>query len=421
MARAESGGDGEEEVVSRTNLSIPRGGPIYTSNLMSPLTRVPIFESDILREIQSLEAELAADCSPSSTTDDDVSVDDIKIFTDEELVEMAIKEAFRDEQNNGGCSNPCGENLNAGTEYDVSEREGSQRTNHKGTPIKRTSRKGKKRKMDKHADDSYLVKVNELLKVKQKQDQDRAAAGLHSLSCKINEGVSSSSEKAEMLKSLRSTNSRTQLVKPSEIQDFVAVQLPEVVLCVEVYHNIRKYIKSQEFLVLGRQLLTEMRDKIYCVTDQVMQRAGQHDPSGYFLLEDVFYNDLRDPSAIDYSEPIFDWLRNSKDDALKKWETCIRGKLRKNQREVLGDIKISELPQFRCADMHKTRFCDLRFRLGAGYLYCHQVYLGQYMLLCLEYFDVVFIWSDRGRDIKEDCERRKKALILSLKIFFSLP
>uniref|UniRef100_A0A2P2MAQ4 Uncharacterized protein n=1 Tax=Rhizophora mucronata TaxID=61149 RepID=A0A2P2MAQ4_RHIMU len=73
MARAESGGDGEEEVVSRTNLSIPRGGPIYTSNLMSPLTRVPIFESDILREIQSLEAELAADCSPSSTTDDDVS------------------------------------------------------------------------------------------------------------------------------------------------------------------------------------------------------------------------------------------------------------------------------------------------------------------------------------------------------------
>uniref|UniRef100_A0A2P2MAT3 Uncharacterized protein MANES_08G015000 n=1 Tax=Rhizophora mucronata TaxID=61149 RepID=A0A2P2MAT3_RHIMU len=212
MARAESGGDGEEEVVSRTNLSIPRGGPIYTSNLMSPLTRVPIFESDILREIQSLEAELAADCSPSSTTDDDVSVDDIKIFTDEELVEMAIKEAFRDEQNNGGCSNPCGENLNAGTEYDVSEREGSQRTNHKGTPIKRTSRKGKKRKMDKHADDSYLVKVNELLKVKQKQDQDRAAAGLHSLSCKINEGVSSSSEKAEMLKSLRSTNSRTQVL-----------------------------------------------------------------------------------------------------------------------------------------------------------------------------------------------------------------
>ena len=24
-------------------------------------------------------------------------------------------------------------------------------------------------------------------------------------------------------------------------------------------------------------------------------------------------------------------------------------------------------------NMHMTRFCDLKFRLGAGYLYCHQV------------------------------------------------
>ncbi|KAK9265502.1 hypothetical protein L1049_001740 [Liquidambar formosana] len=71
--------------------------------------------------------------------------------------------------------------------------------------------------------------------------------------------------------------------------------------------------KTQEFLVLGQQTLTELRDNIYCLSDQIMQKAGQHDPSGYFLIEDVFYNDLRDPSAIDYSEPIFDWLKKSKD------------------------------------------------------------------------------------------------------------
>lgn len=44
-------------------------------------------------------------------------------------------------------------------------------------------------------------------------------------------------------------------------------------------------VKTQEFLVLGGQTLTELRDKIYCLTDQMMRKAGQHDPSGYFLIE----------------------------------------------------------------------------------------------------------------------------------------
>lgn len=37
--------------------------------------------------------------------------------------------------------------------------------------------------------------------------------------------------------------------------------------------------------MLGRQMLTELRDVICCLTDQVMQKAGQYDPSGYFLIE----------------------------------------------------------------------------------------------------------------------------------------
>ncbi|KAK9267879.1 hypothetical protein L1049_010316 [Liquidambar formosana] len=103
-----------------------------------------------------------------------------------------------------------------------------------------------------------------------------------------------------------------------------------------------------------------------------MQKAGQHDPSGYFLIEDVFYNDLRGPSTIDYSEPIFDWLKESKDDALEKWEFIISSELQWKQKALLGNITMSQSPRFRAVDMHKTRFCDLKFRLGAGYLYCHQ-------------------------------------------------
>lgn len=82
---------------------------------------------------------------------------------------------------------------------------------------------------------------------------------------------------------------------------------------------------------------------------------------------------MRDPSAIDYSGPIFDWLRNSRDDALKKWESIITGELQQKQRAILGNVTPSKLPNFKAVDMHKTRFCDLRFQLGAGYLYCHQV------------------------------------------------
>ncbi|WCJ34634.1 snRNA activating complex family protein [Euphorbia peplus] len=115
-----------------------------------------------------------------------------------------------------------------------------------------------------------------------------------------------------------------------------------------------------------------MRDKIYCMTVQVMQKAGQHDSSGYFLIGDVFCKDMRDPSAIDYSQPMFDFLRNSKDEAIRKWVCIVSGELQKEQKEVIGEIRTPQLPPFRSVEMGKTRFCDSRFHLGAGYLYCHQ-------------------------------------------------
>lgn len=89
-------------------------------------------------------------------------------------------------------------------------------------------------------------------------------------------------------------------------------------------------------------------------------------------MQDVFCNDLRDPAAIDYSEPIFDWLRNNKDEARKKWECIITGELQQKQKAIIGDVA-SQLPHFKAVDMQKTRFCDLKFSLGAGYQYCHQV------------------------------------------------
>jgi len=89
-------------------------------------------------------------------------------------------------------------------------------------------------------------------------------------------------------------------------------------------------------------------------------------------LQDVFYTDLRDPSAIDLTRPIFDWLQNS-EEAQEKWEYIINGELQKKQKAVLGEASVSHLPRFASVEMHKIRFCDISFQLGARYLYCHQV------------------------------------------------
>ncbi|XP_042488883.1 snRNA-activating protein complex subunit isoform X2 [Macadamia integrifolia] len=222
-------------------------------------------------------------------------------------------------------------------------------------------------------DNGYIAKVEQLAQRKKKQDEDKAATQLHSFngSWKINEGTVSSFEKIERMKSLRSMAYVTK-VKSSSIQECVAVSNPEVILCIEIYHGLRSFVKTQELLVLGQQTLTELRDSIYCSTDQVMQKAGQHDPSGYFLIEDVFCNDLRDPSAIDYSKPIFDWLKNCEKEALEKWECIIAGGSEQKRNSLLGKVPTPDFPHFKAVDMHKTRFCDLEFRLGAGYLYCHQ-------------------------------------------------
>ncbi|XP_050219758.1 snRNA-activating protein complex subunit isoform X2 [Mercurialis annua] len=410
-------------------IAIARGGPIYIPNSVGPLTRVPEFESALLCELQDLKHELSFDASFSSVCNDnddvDLSVDDIKPFTDEDLVEMALNdETFHppliDKETNENSFHPSKEPFNLRENNDIvshqtnahleSSRRGedpspspdllneenccngtivSQKsrkrklsskssdgpratTRSNGAATRNTTRKSKGRKENKHAlDEGCLAKVGELLKIKEKQDQEKAASRLHSLNCKISKSLVPFSEKSESLKYLRSTHVEKQLKHPN-VQEHVALQHPEFVLSVEIYHNIRNWIKTQEFLVLGRQTLTEMRDKIYCMTDQVMQKAQQHDPSGYFLVEDVFCNDLRDPSATDYSAPIFDWLRNSKDEALSKWECIIGGELRRKHKTALGQLPTSRLPQFRRVDMQKTRFCDLRFRLGSGYLYCHQ-------------------------------------------------
>ncbi|XP_074289384.1 snRNA-activating protein complex subunit [Silene latifolia] len=378
--------------------SLPRGGPIFVPDLVSPLTRVPVFESQVFHELECLKAELG---SGFLDLEEDISVDELKLRTDEDLVIEAMKIAF-DGGEEPGTSDIPGNLCPSGTEDDqrmpdsdtLDSCESSGGLESTIANLKKRKRRDEKKpksknkrlstmnasKKDKPVDESYLKKVDHLVKIRQKQDEDKASVELHSFNYRKKSNAAVTSGKVETLKCVESSSWPVQF-KCSKTTRDIPIQYPEVVLCVEIYHHQQSWKKTQEFLVLGRQTLTELRDKIRCLPDVVMQKAVEenenehpdimYDPSGYFLIEELFCNDMRDPKAIDYSEPILDWLKNSKGEALAKWDCILSG--RGKARKVLLEKKpLSKLPNFKSVDMDKTRFCDLGFRLGAGYLYCHQ-------------------------------------------------
>ncbi|CAH3195011.1 unnamed protein product, partial [Porites evermanni] len=141
---------------------------------------------------------------------------------------------------------------------------------------------------------------------------------------------------------------------------FQEVKTDEVILSVAIYHP-RKQNKVQEFLVLGSQCLTELRDKIFCTADGMILGDHSENPdalsqptakenfkSGFFFIEGVFYNDRRDPLSRDYSKVIRDWAKDPQ------------------RRKCPG------LGLFTSKRMEDMVFEDLKIRLGYPYLYCHQ-------------------------------------------------
>ena len=92
-------------------------------------------------------------------------------------------------------------------------------------------------------------------------------------------------------------------------QAVAQVDPAEVVLFVSIFNPAKRYQKSQEFVVLGCNRLTELRDKIYCLTDTIEAAESKditasgtaHGPSSACLfIENVFYSDMRDAAAINY-------------------------------------------------------------------------------------------------------------------------
>ncbi|XP_078039360.1 proximal sequence element A Pbp49 [Augochlora pura] len=142
----------------------------------------------------------------------------------------------------------------------------------------------------------------------------------------------------------------------------------DILVFVRTYHPFAQRIKNPTkqcattlrlnniIAVLGSQTLAHLRDKISCITDNTISKETSDDlenaigpmakdvyKSGFFFIEDTFYNDTRCPENIDYSKVIIEWAQ---------------------RRPSLGP--------FKTAKMEECRIDSLFLRFGFPWVYKHQ-------------------------------------------------
>lgn len=119
-------------------------------------------------------------------------------------------------------------------------------------------------------------------------------------------------------------------------------------------YKIERPVFAEEFLCLGSNYLTELRDKISCICNSRKFVDVSEDPEaplpvlqtdpGYFFINNTFYNDTRNPDNCDYSQTVINWAKQAQG---------------------------VQAEQFKCASMEATRFVDLTVSLGSPLQYLH--------------------------------------------------
>ncbi|KAJ1801179.1 hypothetical protein LPJ59_000503 [Coemansia sp. RSA 2399] len=193
-------------------------------------------------------------------------------------------------------------------------------------------------------------------------------AGVSELECKFRKVKDMLDEST--LASLRKANRRmvppkyrlevnflTNRVQPGTVPNATPVADDEVLLSVCFYNTRSATSKMEEYLVLGSQNLTVLRDSFYCISDflfshrdeQIENTKDKKVSSSYFFIEKTFYNDMRSPTATDYSRVIMEWAN-----------------------DPVRQTKNPKLQGLQSRLMDGARFLDLSIRLKQPYLFVHQ-------------------------------------------------
>ncbi|KAK9818103.1 hypothetical protein WJX72_007223 [[Myrmecia] bisecta] len=130
----------------------------------------------------------------------------------------------------------------------------------------------------------------------------------------------------------------------------------------------------QEFLVLGSQRLSVLRDAISCPADANLAALNLTVPSAFFYIEGVFYNDMRKPGSRDYSANIRQFCADHdiKPPVPPPADPPASAGSRQDGNRASGSDAASS-HAYRTAKMEDTAFRDLYLRIGggAGYVFCH--------------------------------------------------
>lgn len=214
-------------------VSIPHGGPIYISDMVGPLTSVSRFQSCVEEELKDLRKELCLDVTEQHHHE--IVVDELKILSEEELVDIAFQASLKggnltrdsslssEDCSNGttsdsriidadlSCSVKSGRDGDYEPSNDVPKR--SKTTRDDGNMNGEISKKRKRVTHDTTHEDSYMAEVEKLARIKEKQEEDKSAARLHSFSgaCGPIACVTPSSEKKERMSSFNSTSYSTKV------------------------------------------------------------------------------------------------------------------------------------------------------------------------------------------------------------------
>ncbi|XP_018404518.1 PREDICTED: snRNA-activating protein complex subunit 3 [Cyphomyrmex costatus] len=121
--------------------------------------------------------------------------------------------------------------------------------------------------------------------------------------------------------------------KPKSIDNNLIKPYEEFLVYIRVYEPFKSQPRSLKYRtniptlklksvvsILGSQTFYELRQKIMCqsdlsITKEISENPNQRPesmakdvyPSGFFYIEDTFYNDISIPTNVDYSNIILDW------------------------------------------------------------------------------------------------------------------
>lgn len=174
-----------------------------------------------------------------------------------------------------------------------------------------------------------------------------------------------------------------------------------------IYHPT-KNVKTQQISILGDGTLKQLKDKIYCVLDEIQSESNR----SFFFIEKIFYDDI--PKNNNYIEPlsqriselklqklsITEFQQEEKDKNLKSADS--KFPYEKNlycNNNYITNNKIKEYESF---DMNKIKIEDIPLRIGYPYIFRH-----------IESCDHVIILNDIRLKDKYDnfSEKDNKAIV----------